>query len=92
MSDFSVFLTGGTATACLAIGLSFLRFWRRTGDRFFLIFALAFWVFAANRVVLVAIGDENEAARTLVYVTRLAAFVLILTAIVDKNRGAARAR
>lgn len=92
MSDFSVFLTGGTATACLAIGLYFFRFWRRTGDRLFVIFALAFCVFAANRVALVAIGDDNEAARTVVYVIRLAAFLLILAAIVDKNRGAARSR
>lgn len=92
MNDFSIFLTGGTATACLAIGLYFLRYWTRTGDRFFLIFGLAFWVFAANRVALIAIGDENEAARTLVYVMRLAAFVLLLAAIVDKNRGAPRSR
>lgn len=92
MSDLPIFLTGGTATACLAIGLYFLRFWRRTDDRFFLMFALAFWVFAANRLALIVIGDENESARTVVYVIRLAAFLLILAAIADKNRGAARAR
>lgn len=92
MSTFSVFLAGGTATASLAIGLYFFRFWRRTGDRFFLIFSLAFSVFAANRLALVWIGEENEAARTVVYAIRLAAFLLILAAIVDKNRGAARAR
>lgn len=90
MNDLSIFLNGGTAAACLVIGLYFLRFWRRTGDRFFIVFALAFWAFAVNRVALVAIGDENEAARTLVYALRLAAFVLIVAAIVDKNRGAAR--
>lgn len=89
MNDLSVFLSGGTAVACFAVGLYFLRFWLRTGDRFFVIFALAFWVFAANRVALVAIGDANEVARTVVYAIRLAAFVLILAAIVDKNRGAA---
>lgn len=92
MTDLSVFLAGGTATASLAIGLYFFRFWRRTGDRFFLIFSLAFSVFTANRLALLAIGDDNEAARTLVYAIRLAAFLLILAAIVDKNRGAARSR
>lgn len=92
MNDLSAFLTGGTATACFAIGLYFLRFWLQTGDRFFVLFALAFWVFSANRLALVAIGDESESARTLVYVIRLAAFLLILAAIVDKNRSAARPR
>ena len=92
MNDLSIFLTGGTATACFAIGLYFLRFWQRTGDRFFFIFALAFWVFCVNRVVLTVIGDEHEAVRTTVYAIRLAAFLLIVAAIVDKNRGAARSR
>ena len=92
MNDLSIFLNGGTATACFGIGLYFLRFWLRTGDRFFVIFGMAFWVFSANRLALLAIGDENEAARTLVYVIRLAAFVLIVAAIVDKNRGAAHSR
>lgn len=92
MSDLSLFLSGGTAVACLAIGLYFLRYWRRTSDRLFAVFALAFWVFGANRVVLVALGDEQEAVRTLVYLSRLAAFLLIIAAIVDKNRSAARPR
>jgi hypothetical protein len=92
VNEFTTFLTGGTAMACLAIGLYFLRSWRRTGDRFFLIFGLAFWVFAANRVALVSIGDENEAVRTGVYVIRLAAFLLILAAIVDKNLRSTRSR
>lgn len=92
MNDYALFLTGGTATACVAIGLFFLRFWRRTDDRFFLLFALAFWVFALNRVALAVIGDEDESARMVVYVVRLAAFLLILTAIVDKNRRPRRAR
>lgn len=92
MTELSDFLSGGTTVAALAIGLFFLRYWRRTGDRFFAIFALAFWVFAANRVVLLMLGDEQEAARTVVYLFRLAAFLLIIAAIVDKNRSSARSR
>lgn len=92
MTEGSIFLSGGTAMACVAIGLFFLRYWRRTGDRFFGVFALAFWVFAANRVVLVTLGDEQESVGILVYLFRLAAFLLIIAAVVDKNRGSARSR
>lgn len=86
MTEASVFLSGATAMACLAIGLYFLRFWRQTGDRFFAIFALAFWVFAANRVALLLVDEESESVRTAIYAIRLAAFLLIVVAILDKNR------
>lgn len=45
-------LTGGIAVASLLAGLFFLRFWRATGDRFFLFFAIAFWIEGAQRVVI----------------------------------------
>jgi hypothetical protein len=92
MSELATFLSGATAMACLAIGLYFVRYWRETADRLFAIFALAFWVFAANRVFLLAIDEQNESARTGVYTLRLCAFLLIIWAIVDKNRSARRAR
>lgn len=81
-------LQGGTAVAAAAVALFFLRFHRQTGDRFFLLFAIAFVVFSLNRVVLLALDDESEAA-TAVYVARAAAFGLIVFAIVDKNRATA---
>jgi len=64
--------------------LFFLRFWRATSDRLFGILALAFLVFAVNRVILTALDDDDE-ARTLVYLVRLLAFALIALAILDKN-------
>lgn len=79
------FLSGASVLAAAAIALFFLRFWRETGDRFFGIFSLAFAVFAVNRLALVLLDADDE-SRTWVYVARLAAFVLILVAIVDKNR------
>ena len=84
------FISGAVALASLAVALFFLRFWRETGDRLFAIFSLAFVIFAANRIVLTAL-DETDEARTYVYVIRLVAFLLILIAILDKNRSA-RAR
>ena len=85
MSDF---LFGATAMGCLVAALFFVRFWRSTGDRFFLFFALGFGAFAANRAILAALETDSE-GRVAVYVVRLLAFLLILWAVVDKNRASA---
>jgi uncharacterized membrane protein YoaK (UPF0700 family) len=79
------FLSGSISMACLVIGLFFLRFWRRTGDRFFAVFAAAFWLLMLERIILLALGSVHELA-PYVYVVRLLAFILIIAAIVDKNR------
>jgi len=83
------FLSGASVVASVIIALIFLRYHNETDDRFFALFALAFLIFAINRTVLTTLDDESE-ARTLVYVARALAFGLILVAIVDKNRSAAR--
>ena len=85
MDEANAFLNGASVVASAAIALFFLRFWRASADRLFAIFALAFGVFAANRLILFLLDDENE-NRTYVYLARLAVFVLIIVAIVDKNR------
>ncbi len=82
MADF---LLGATTMGCLTVALFFWRFWRAGRDRFFALFALAFVTFAVNRLVLLLL-EEGDEARTAVYAVRLAAFVLIIAAIVDKNR------
>jgi hypothetical protein len=78
-------LSGAIIMGCFVAGLFFLRFWRRTRDRLFAMFAAAFWMMAVNRIVLASLNEESE-FRTPVYVVRLLAFVLILVAIIDKNR------
>ncbi len=75
----------------LAAGLFFLRFWRQSRDRLFLIFGVSFFIFAVNRFLL-ALVDTSSEATTYIYMLRLAAFVLILLAIVDKNIGSAPQR
>ena len=85
----TAFLSGASCVAAAVIALFFLRFWRDTHDRLFLLFGLAFAVFAVNRLLLTLIDDDSEGA-TLVYVLRALAFAMIAAAIVDKNRGAAR--
>ena len=78
------FLLGAVVMACGVAGLFFLRFYRRTRDRLFAAFAIAFWMLGANWLAL-AFTRQDE-VRTVLYVVRLLAFVLILLAILDKNR------
>lgn len=79
-------ITGAVIMAFLVAGLFFLRFWKKTHDRLFLFFAMAFWILAANRVTLIFIDEGSEDTHILLYVVRLIAFSLILYAIIDKNR------
>ena len=81
-------LVGGIATASLIAGLFFCRFWRATGDRFFLFFAISFWIEGAQRLVVFHFIGADEAS-PLYYLPRLVAYALIIAAIVDKNRKAA---
>ena len=79
------FLSGAIMLASLTIGLFFVRFWTQTQDRFFLLFAGAFWLFGLSRLTLVLTADPTERP-LVVYLVRLAAFLVILIAIIDKNR------
>ena len=79
-------LLGAIAMASLVAGLFFLRFWRDTGDRLFLFFAISFLVEGVNRWALGMSGDPNE-GRPLFYIVRLLSFLLIISAIVQKNLG-----
>jgi hypothetical protein len=79
------FIAGILATASFIAGMFFLRFWKSTQDRFFLIFALAFWMMTLDRVVLVVFNNSHEYNYSL-YLIRLMSFILILIAIIDKNR------
>jgi hypothetical protein len=79
------FIMGAVAMASLVAALFFLRFWRDTGDRLFAIFALAFLLLGITRVGLAVYRDYTE-GETYWYWARLAAFLLILMAIIDKNR------
>jgi xanthine/uracil permease len=78
------FLLGAIVLACGVAGLYFLRFWRKTNDRLFAYFAVAFWVLGANWLLLAFINQDE--VRTWLYVIRLCAFLVILYAILEKNR------
>ena len=77
-------LVGAIAMASLVVALFFLRFWRSTGDRFFLFFALSFLIEGVNRVALAPASSAEEAPEF--YLVRLLSYGLIIYAIWDKNR------
>ncbi len=82
-------LDGGILVGYLVISLFFLRFWIRAKDRLFLCFAGAFLLLAINRL-MTALLQVPDDTRHFLYVVRLAAFLLIIWAIVDKNRAGGR--
>lgn len=85
MSAINAFLLGAVAMGSLAAALFFLRFWRLTRDRFFLLFSIAFAIDAADRAALASIAFSSE-HEPLFYLIRLLVYALILVAIIDKNR------
>ena len=82
---------GAIAMASLMAALFFLKFWRDTGDRFFALFSLAFALDAATRLAL-GLSDVSAEYEPLFYLARLLTFVLILIAIIDKNRSGRQSR
>lgn len=78
-------LAGAIAFGWLLVGLFFFRFWRHTHDKFFLYFALSFWLESANRAALGLMSGDNEGS-PVHYLVRLVAYGLILLAIWQKNR------
>lgn len=65
--------------------LFFLRFWVSSRDRLFAMFAAAFGILAVQRIAL-ALTRTTVEDQSPLYLLRLFAFVIIIWAIVDKNR------
>jgi hypothetical protein len=78
-------LLGAIAMAAITAGLFFFRFWRSTHDRFFLLFALSFWLQGLDRI-LIGLAQVQKEDSPEFYFVRLIAYSLILVAIYDKNR------
>jgi membrane-associated PAP2 superfamily phosphatase len=80
----TLFVAGAMSAGYAIAGLFFLRFWARTRDGLFAAFAVAFWLMALNQAVagFSRLADvENSTA----YLLRLAAFALIIVAVLSKN-------
>jgi hypothetical protein len=68
----------------LIAGLFFAKFWARTSDPLFAIFAAAFLLLAVHQGVLIG-GAVPRAEQGWTYLIRLAAFSLLAVAILYKN-------
>jgi hypothetical protein len=79
------FLLWVVVTSSIVAAAFFYRFWRRTQDRLFLAFAAAFLIEGLNRLSFLFIQSPNEGSPA-IYLVRLLAFLIIVMAIVAKNR------
>jgi hypothetical protein len=78
------FMAGASAMAFGLAGVFFFRFWTRSHDRLFLAFAGAFWLLTLQTsTALIEIPDEPW---SWTYLFRVAAYLLIIVAILAKNR------
>ncbi len=80
------FFSGMIAMGFAVCAVFFLRFWRRTRDSLFLVFSIAFLLLALNQALTTLLGLPLE-ERSWLYLLRLAAFLIIIGAIVRKNIG-----
>ena len=80
----AAFAAGLLTMGLLAVAMFFLRFWRRTGDFLFACFGAAFLLMALNQAIpiLFRIPSEEQAG---IYLLRLAAYGVIIAAILVKN-------
>lgn len=78
------FFSGMIAMGFAVCAAFFLRFWRRTRDSLFLVFSIAFLLLALNQALTTLLGLPLE-ERSWLYLLRLAAFLIIIAAIVRKN-------
>jgi hypothetical protein len=81
----SQMLIGAIALACFTASLFFLKFWKSTKDRFFLFFAVSFAMEGGGRLIM-GLTEYSDETEPLLYLIRLLAYMLILFAIIDKNR------
>jgi len=81
----SNFLAGAIFISCALIAFLFWQSWHNTGDRLFKHFAAAFAALGAERLILLALGADNESIH-FAYLVRLFAYLLIIWAIIEKNR------
>jgi hypothetical protein len=77
-------LLGAAAMGCAVAGLLLLRAYRRHGDRLLPAMAVAFWILGLHWLILGIPLDLSE-HHPLIYGMRLAAFVVLGGAVLDKN-------
>jgi membrane-associated PAP2 superfamily phosphatase len=79
------FLSGAVSFGFFLISLFFLRFLRETRDPLFVAFSVSFLLLGIGQIIL-GLGGMPDEQRSLVYLVRFTAFLLIIRAVVAKNR------
>jgi len=79
------FLLGVIVTCSWIAAGFFWRFWIATRDLLFLAFAAAFALEGLNRLVFLFLDKPNIGDEA-IYLVRLLSYLLILAAIINKNR------
>jgi hypothetical protein len=83
MGDAVPLVSGALVMGYIVCALFFVRYWRQSRDRLFLLFSGAFALLAVQRLLL----SVAEGTGSLVfYGVRALAFTLIIIAVIDKNR------
>lgn len=80
----SPLLTGAIVLASALVALHFLRFWKSTGDGFFLYFAVSFFIQSAQWLHSGVYQGTSEYS-PVYYLARLLAYGLIAFAILRRN-------
>jgi hypothetical protein len=84
MTLLSAFITGAITMGFAVAALLFARYWRRTRDGLFAAFAVAFVLLALHHGIVGVFHIPRE-ERTWLFLLRLAAFALIIWAVLRKN-------
>jgi hypothetical protein len=78
-------LTGIIFATSLVASLFFIKFWRITRDTLFLSFAISFSIEGLTRLMALLVLVPGESTPVF-YVARMFAYLIIVAAIVRKNR------
>jgi hypothetical protein len=78
------YIAGLVTMGYIVAAAFFLRFWQRTGDYLFAIFALSFVLFALNQLLAAVLGLAKE-DQSWLYLLRLSGFVALIVGILVKN-------
>jgi peptidoglycan/LPS O-acetylase OafA/YrhL len=78
------FLSGAVTMGFVVAVLLFLRSWRRTSDKLFFWFAVAFALLALNQASAQWLGAADESVNY-TYLLRVLGFLVILFAFFEKN-------
>ena len=91
MTALTHILLGAVIMGDVVAALFFVRFWKMTGDRFFLFFSASFLAIAVSRSV-VDEGIPPFGLEPLGYMIRILSYLFIIAGILYKNHGTKTSR